>query len=157
MDHRFSAEDLSRLLNIAEAVTSRHGCSVAQAITLIERAVEQVPSCRPSLGTFAERLRVLRSRRNAVLGVDWLREPAWDMLLDLVAAREEGRAMTTTALCYGSGAPPSTALRHVERLAHAKMIERQGTDDDQRRTIVSLAPDSSKAMDKLVAMFRDTL
>lgn len=157
MGQKYSAEDLSRLLGIAEAVTTRHGCSPAQAITLIERSMEQQPSFRPSPGTFADRMRLLRSRRNAMLGVDWLREPAWDMLLDLVAAREEGRAVTTTALCYGSGAPPSTALRHVERLAHAGMIERQGATDDHRRTIISLVPNTANAMDKVVTLFRDTL
>lgn len=157
MDHTFSAEDLGRLLNIAQAVTSRHGCTTSQAITLIERAVEQVPSCRPSVGTFADRLRKARSRRNAALGVDLLREPAWDMLLDLVSAREGGRAVTTTALCYGSGAPPSTALRHVERLVHAGLVNRQGAVDDHRRTIISLAPERVEAVEKAVTLVRDAI
>lgn len=157
MDHTFSADDLARLLNVASSLTARHGCSTAQAITLIERAVEQLSGCRPSVGTFADRLRKVRARRNAILGVELMREPAWDMLLDLVAAREEGRVVTTTSLCYGSGAPPSTALRHVERLAQVGMIERAGANDDHRRTIITLSAERAPAVEKVVATVRDSL
>src|SRR3546814_5777917 len=41
-------------------------------------------------------------------------DPAWDMLLDLTAARAEHNRVSVTSLCIASGVPLTTALRWIE-------------------------------------------
>jgi len=37
-----------------------------------------------------------------------LADPAWDMLLDLTAARAESRAVSVSSLCIAAGVPTTT-------------------------------------------------
>ncbi|MBX3595689.1 MarR family transcriptional regulator [Sphingomonas sp.] len=160
MNHQFSPDDLARLLGLAMAVSNRNGCSITEAIDRIEEAVTGAAQKRAEgrpVGDYAGRLRRLRTRRNTLLGIECMRDPAWDMLLDLVAARAEGREVSVKALCHGSGVPSTTALRHVERLASAGILVREVHPMDSRRTIVSIAPAHIDRVEDMVAMFRDNL
>jgi hypothetical protein len=68
----------------------------------------------------------------------FLNEPAWDMLLDLFIASEEGRAVNVTSACIGACVPSTTGLRWVSQLLRVEMISR-GTDPfDGRKGTLSL-------------------
>ncbi len=126
---------------------------------LLEKAVmEDRPPVRPlSLGCFAARWRRLRARRNQMLGADLMRDPAWDMLLDLVSAREEGQELSITTLCQGSAVPMTTALRQIDRLEQLSLITRRPHPSDKRQMLVSLNAATAPRIERLVAMFRDML
>jgi DNA-binding MarR family transcriptional regulator len=160
VNHKFSPDDLARLLGLVMAVSNRNDCSTGEAIDRIEQSVtgtaREAAQQRP-VAAYAAQLRRLRARRNKVVGIDCMRDPAWDMLLDLVAARGEGREVSVKALCQGSGVPSTTALRHVERLAAAGILTRAPHDEDSRRIVVRIAPDHADRIEDLVAMFRDNL
>ncbi len=59
--------------------------------------------------------RIIRQRqlRARFFDGELFADPAWDMLLDLTAARVEARRVSVTSLCIASGVPPTTALRWI--------------------------------------------
>jgi len=82
------------------------------------------------------RKRQLRSRFfDAALFAD----PAWDILLDLTAARAEGRRVSVTSLCIASGVPPTTALRWIAQMTDQGLLVREEDLVDRRRAFVALS------------------
>ncbi len=79
-------------------------------------------------------------------------DPAWDMLLDLAAARVEHVRVSITSLCIASGVPPTTALRWISQMTDAGLFERREDDTDRRRAFISL---SDKAADALARYFHE--
>ncbi len=73
-------------------------------------------------------------------------DPAWDMLLDLTAARAEHRRVSVTSLCIASGVPPTTALRWIGLLADAGLILRNEDASDKRRAFIELTEKGADAM-----------
>lgn len=75
-----------------------------------------------------------------------LGEPAWDMLLDLFMQYAGGAKVSTTSLCIASDCPPSTALRHIDQLEQAGLVERSPSAHDKRITFVGLTDKGVIAM-----------
>ena len=73
-------------------------------------------------------------------------DPAWDMLLDLTAARAEHRRVSVTSLCIASGVPPTTALRWIGLLTDAGLIVRNEDASDKRRAFIELTEKGSDSM-----------
>jgi DNA-binding MarR family transcriptional regulator len=73
-------------------------------------------------------------------------EPAWDMLLDLYAARERGKRISVSSLCIAAAVPPTTALRWITLLESAGMIVRLNDLNDRRRVFVTLSNETSRAV-----------
>lgn len=94
-----------------------------------------------------------RQMRSRFFGVDLFADPAWDMLLDLSAARVEHRRVSVTSLCIASGVPNTTALRWMKLLERAGLIERIEDDTDRRRAFVALTEAGASA----VARYFDTV
>jgi DNA-binding transcriptional ArsR family regulator len=137
---QFTSGDISRLMNLVHSVANRSHCSVSEAIDYVERAVDSVqrgPKGR-SVAEYADGIRRLRVRRNEVLGLNIFRDPAWDMLLDLLVAHDKKKDVSVGSVCVASGVPPTTALRHVEILERAGVVDRRGDLRDQRRMLLSL-------------------
>ena len=102
------------------------------------------------LGEFARRLVRERREREALFGPDLFGEPAWDMLLDLFAAHEEGRAVTVSSLCIAANVPPTTALRWIAAMEEARKLVRQGDGRDRRRIYVRMTPRTAEQMRRLL-------
>jgi len=49
-------------------------------------------------------------------------DPAWDILLDLTAARAEHARVSVTSLCSASGVPPTTALRWIGQMTQGGLL-----------------------------------
>lgn len=79
-----------------------------------------------------------RRQRNAVFGDTLFSDPAWDILLTLYLAHLRGERLATSALCFASGVPMSTALRHFEQLAAKGWIERIPDARHGRRVFIDL-------------------
>ncbi|NCP18457.1 MAG: winged helix-turn-helix transcriptional regulator [Erythrobacter sp.] len=73
-------------------------------------------------------------------------DPAWDILLDLTAARAEGRRVSVTSLCIASGVPPTTALRWISQMTEHGLLQREEDMVDRRRAFVSLSDTAVEAM-----------
>lgn len=78
-------------------------------------------------------------------------DPAWDMLLDLTAARAEHRRVTVTSLCIASEVPTSTALRWISQMTAAGLLERVEDDIDRRRAFVKLSDSAADTMARYFA------
>jgi DNA-binding MarR family transcriptional regulator len=148
--HGVSAGDGTRLEQAVLTLAQRWDCPVASAIARIEALAV---SARPPEVALPAALRSVlkqRARRNERLGVDLFRDPAWDMLLELLAAHYERRAVSVSGLCFASGVPATTALRYVERMVGEGLIVRTGDFGDQRRVLVEIARDRLGAVESLV-------
>lgn len=73
-------------------------------------------------------------------------DPAWDILLDLTAARAEHRRVSVTSLCIAAAVPTTTALRWVAQMTEMGILVREQDEQDKRRAFVSMSDDASDAM-----------
>ncbi len=78
-------------------------------------------------------------------------DPAWDILLDLTAARVEHTRVSVTSLCIASGVPPTTALRWIGQMTQAGLLERVEDDADRRRAFIALSNPAADAMARYFA------
>jgi len=79
-----------------------------------------------------------RRLRDQFFAPDLFADPAWDMLLDLFAARLEGGHVSVSSLCIASAVPPTTALRWITTLTDAGLVARQDDPADKRRAFIVL-------------------
>jgi DNA-binding MarR family transcriptional regulator len=73
-------------------------------------------------------------------------DPAWDILLDLFAADQEGRRISISAVGLTAGIPLTTALRWINALEREDLVERAGDPTDARRTFLRLSDKGRGAM-----------
>lgn len=92
-----------------------------------------------------------RHNREQYFDSDLFVDPAWDMLLDLTAARAEHVRVSVTSLCIASGVAPTTALRWMSRLVDAGLFKRIEDDTDHRRTFVDLTDKAAGAISRYFA------
>lgn len=81
--------------------------------------------------------------RDKLFGV--VSEAMWRMLLDL---RHHNKPLTVTSCCIASGAPASTALRHLAELLDAGWVKREPNPSDQRSDPVVLTDFAREAFDR---------
>ncbi|HEX8482856.1 MAG TPA: winged helix DNA-binding protein, partial [Allosphingosinicella sp.] len=70
-------------------------------------------------------------------------DPAWDMLLDLMAARLEGQQVAVSSLCIAAAVPPTTALRWIKALTEGGLFVRKADPEDRRRVYIELSDDAA--------------
>ena len=92
-----------------------------------------------------------RRLREQYFEADLFADPAWDMLLDLLLARLEGRLVAVSSLCIAAAVPPTTALRWIKRLTDDGLFVRAADPRDGRRVFIDL---SERAAQGLVAYVR---
>jgi DNA-binding MarR family transcriptional regulator len=90
-------------------------------------------------------LRLRRLRDNYFDGTLFA-DPAWDMLLDLMAARLEQAQVAVSSLCIAAAVPPTTALRWIKALTDNGMFERCADPDDGRRIFIRLSDPAAALM-----------
>jgi hypothetical protein len=97
--------------------------------------------------------RIIRQRqlRARFFDGDLFGDPAWDMLLDLTAARAEHTRVSVTSLCIASGVPPTTALRWIGQMTDAGLLERVDDETDRRRAFITLTEKAADAMARYFA------
>lgn len=73
-------------------------------------------------------------------------DPAWDMLLDLMAARLEGTRVAVSSLCIAASVPATTALRWIKALTDRGLFVRSADPQDGRRVYIALSDDAARAL-----------
>lgn len=107
------------------------------------------PVALPASGLTVGKIRaVIRARRlrERFLDPALFADPAWDMLLDLMAARLEGRPVAVSSLCIAGAVPTTTALRWIRVMTDAGLFTRVPDSEDGRRFFVGLADDIASAL-----------
>src|SRR5688500_14680489 len=97
--------------------------------------------------------RIIRQRqlRAKFFDGELFADPAWDMLLDLTAARVEHTRVSVTSLCIASGVPPTTALRWIGQMTEAGLLERVEDEAARRRVSITLSDPAADAMARYFA------
>lgn len=97
--------------------------------------------------------RIIRQRqlRARFFDGELFADPAWDMLLDLTAARAEHQRVSVTSLCIASGVPPTTALRWIGQMIEAGLFQRSEDETDRRRAFITLSDRAADAMARYFA------
>lgn len=95
---------------------------------------------------FAKGLLEMLKPRSTHLADTLIADPSWFILLDLYVRRIEERPITVSAVCTGSGAPSTTALRHLQQLVQDGHVVRENARHDRRVVYVMLSPSMADTM-----------
>jgi len=98
--------------------------------------------------THADVRAIIRARRmrDHFLPADLFADPAWDMMLDLLAAHLSGQRVSVSSLCIASAVPPTTALRWIRQLTDRAVFARIDDPADGRRVFIELTDDAARAL-----------
>lgn len=112
-----------------------------------------VRATRPALPDPRLVRRIIRQRqlRARFFDGDLFADPAWDMLLDLTAARAEHTRVSVTSLCIASGVPPTTALRWIGQMTESGLLQRVDDETDRRRAFITLSDQAAEGMARYFA------
>jgi DNA-binding MarR family transcriptional regulator/CheY-like chemotaxis protein len=88
----------------------------------------------------------LRRMRDRYFRSDLFADPAWDMLLDLMAARLERMRVAVSSLCIAAAVPPTTALRWIKTMSDNGMFVRVADPEDGRRVFIDLSDGAAAGM-----------
>ena len=92
----------------------------------------------------------LRRLRDRFFPPDLFADPAWDILLDLKAAAQEGQHVSVSSLCIAAAVPPTTALRWIAAMTESGMLLRRQDPADARRVFIELSAETSAKMDDYI-------
>jgi DNA-binding MarR family transcriptional regulator len=128
---------------------------LAEAADLVRTTLaEQVPRPSRESATLARALYRERRERDRFLPGDYFSDPAWDILLELYASREEGRRISVTNLCEAAAVPTTTALRWIKMLTDDGLLVRVADRTDGRRVYVDLAPSTVERLSAYLMVVR---
>lgn len=149
-DHALE-DDSDRLRRLSEDV-ARIAASLAEMSNARPNAYGPVSDyarpAEPSRMT-SERVRDLiriRRLREQFLPRGLFSDPAWDMLLDLYAARLDGKRVAVSSLCIAAAVPATTALRWIRTLTENGLFIRHEDPGDGRRVFIALAEPTADAL-----------
>ncbi|KAA9012302.1 MarR family transcriptional regulator [Sphingobium limneticum] len=167
------SEEVGRLARTLDALTERTGMAMPSfdlgprisdrpsdyigmpALATIGTAIGAPTSAATAMGdkaapaiTATQVRDLLRARRirSDFLPGDLFADPAWDMMLDLLAARLEHERVSVSSLCIAAAVPPTTALRWIRTLTDKGLVERQADPHDGRRVFIALAQEATDAL-----------
>ncbi len=126
--------------------------AITRAFSLVREA-EPVAMEGPGTIGRSEYLRALvaaRADRAAIFDANLFSDPAWEMMLDLAVAEACDRPISVTSLCIASGAPTTTALRRIDELRQAGLLDKMPDARDKRRIVVRLTPLGRERMEAFV-------
>ena len=89
-------------------------------------------------GSYARAIVIARARIEYHLDPVLFSDPAFDILLDLLASEEEGHKVTMSGCAYAARIARTTGLRWICRLEAKGLVERVADDEDHRTTLVRL-------------------
>jgi hypothetical protein len=157
-------EQVGQIAQKLEALSSGSGAAAAQASAfrfddsgdearLDDGTDRLVRAARPPLPDPRLVRKIIRQRqlRARFFEGDLFADPAWDMLLDLTAARAEHVRVSVTSLCIASGVPPTTALRWIGQMTDAGLLQRVDDENDRRRAFITLTDKAADAMARYFA------
>jgi DNA-binding MarR family transcriptional regulator len=157
--------DADRLQRLADEVgrIARTLASLSASAPLSENGVSdmrpgfvQEPDMADNAHVAREIRAMLRMRRlrDRFFDSSLFADPAWDMLLDLMAARLERVQVAVSSLCIAACVPPTTALRWIKMMTESGLFERVSDPVDGRRVYIRLSDEAVASMTRLLATIR---
>ena len=137
-----SAEEVAHAVNRALSLVEDETVAASGA-----GLVTAPTTARPN---YLRALVAARADRDAIFQAGLFSDPAWDMLLDLAVAEATNRPISVTSLCIASGVPTTTALRRIDDLKDAGLLDRVPDPGDRRRILVRLTGTGRERMEAFV-------
>lgn len=116
-------------------------CEDAARLTAGDDAPAQI-----NYGAYARAIVTARARIGRYLDPSLFADPAFDILLDLLASEEEGRKVNMSSCACAGRVPRTTGLRWICTLEQKGLLERIDDEADQRTTFVRLTPDARASL-----------
>lgn len=129
---------------IARALASMSGEEQGQARATGDR--DRRPPAEPPAAPALRALIRARRLRDQYFDPELFADPAWDMLLDLMLARVEGRQVAVSSLCIAAAVPSTTALRWIKRLTDDGLFVRAADPRDGRRVYIDLSESCAETL-----------
>jgi len=95
----------------------------------------------------------VRQMRRRCLGVE-TSDAAWSMMLELYAARLEGRSLHQTRLSVAASVPETTALRVTRAMLETGAFTSEAHPTDKRLLVIALSDAVARRMDSYLAATR---
>lgn len=95
-----------------------------------------------------------RRARDQFFRSELFADPAWDMLLDLMAARLEHKRVSVSSLCIAAAVPATTALRWIKSMTDEGLFVRRADNNDGRRIFIDLSDRTAAAMSAYLEWLR---
>ena len=99
-----------------------------------------------NFGAYARAVVTARARIGVHLDPTLFADPAFDILLDLLASEEEGRKVSMSSCACAARVARTTALRWICVLERKGLVERVPDSRDQRVTLVQLTDNARSAL-----------
>ena len=135
------SEDVGRLASMLASLSEEE-----TAALVAEQPMDGEDGCD---GLAASEIRALiraRRLRDQYFSGELFADPAWDMLLDLMAARLEQKRVAVSSLCIAAAVPATTALRWIKALTDRGLFVRAADPQDGRRVYIELSDDAARAL-----------
>lgn len=136
-----------------EAAGAAHSAPAYRTVTasedrLTDRLTVADGSAMPDTPSHSEIKALLRARRlrEQYLPSDLFADPAWDMILDLMAARLANQRVSVSSLCIAAAVPPTTALRWIRQLTDRGVFSRIDDPADGRRVFIQLTDAAAESV-----------
>lgn len=140
---RLLNEEVARLAEVLSQLAAERPAGLRE----MEQSFRAQPSDEPDPDPRTVRAAIRARRlREQYFSSELFADPAWDMLLDLYAARLERRRVSVSSLCIAASVPPTTALRWIGTLHDAGLFGREPDPGDKRRAHITLTPRAADAM-----------
>jgi len=137
------SEEVGRIANVLAALSEHEAATAAMAAA---GAAPNGEDERLDAGFIRSIIRV-RRLRDHFFKSEIFADPAWDMLLDLMAARVEKQRVAVSSLCIAAAVPPTTALRWIKNLCDQGLFVRVADPEDGRRVFIELTGETAARME----------
>jgi DNA-binding transcriptional ArsR family regulator len=138
------SEDVGRIAAILASLSEEEAAAAA-AVAARTGAGEEAAEAGVDAATIRAIIRARRLRDQYFRG-DLFADPAWDMLLDLMAARLEKNRVAVSSLCIAAAVPATTALRWIKALTDRGLFVRAADPEDGRRVYIELSDEAARAL-----------
>jgi len=135
-------EDVSRIAAILSSLSEDEQAAIANV-----KPAEAADKDEPGIdAAFVRAIIRARRMRDQYFRGGLFADPAWDMLLDLMAARLEENRVAVSSLCIAAAVPATTALRWIKALTDRGLFVRSADPQDGRRVYIELSDDAARAL-----------
>ena len=138
------SEEVGRIASVLAALSEDD--AAAAAVAAIGGPAPGEEGERLDAGFIRSIIRV-RRLRDHFFKSEMFADPAWDMLLDLMAARVEKQRVAVSSLCIAAAVPPTTALRWIKTLCDQGLFVRIADPEDGRRVFIELSDEAAAGME----------
>lgn len=146
-----AAQTSSRLTLLGKQVQQLQASLAEVSKTVAEVTEQQRGRMRAITEADVQQILETRRLRETCFGAEFFSDPAWDILLQLYAAKLGSRTISVSWLAGNAGVPWSTGMRSLNLLYRSGWIVRKQDRSDRRRVLVKL---SDRGWSKMQRIFK---